>query len=574
MGSGRVQWRSAMSTPNPPGVPLLELRARLLRPLLSATAVLSLLYLIAGVAGLSTTGLFPWDGLGLLALCALCAWLVRGGSTRVAVAAALLLAGISQPIIYASQTFGLDHPINGLFLVGVVLCGLLIGGWFVGAWAAFYAFWILMVALDEGSRAGTTSWPNVVVWWALLAVTGGSVWLFSNSLERAVVAARGQTLALTRTVAALADDPAMESLLEYVLGALAEQLKVRFASLFMLDETGGTMHLHRAVLEGRVVAPSEVPGPSMPPTPVGQLPVWQEMSTRLQPFVIGDVRHDVRLRHRERMVAEGIRSVLYVPLLNGPTRPGVRLIGLLAINRTDRQAFGADEIDLAQALMQQLTLAMQITALATAGREGAVLEERNRMAREIHDTLAQGLTGIVVQLEAAEDAAEEPAEAARHIRRARELARESLGEARRSVWALRPQALAQRSLTDALRESVTALTQPVGLAARFEIDPHLPALDADLENDLLRISLEAVTNALKHARALTISIALRVVDGDIVLHVADDGRGFSPGARQDAGGFGLIGMRERAGRHGGAVEFVSSATGMTVKVTVPHAKKD
>lgn len=563
-----------MSTPNPPGVPLLELRARLLRPLLIATAALSLLYLIAGSAGVSTTGLFPWDGLGLLALCALCAWLVRGGSTRVALAAALLLAGISQPIIYASQTFGLDHPINGLFLVGVVLCGLLIGGWFVAAWTAFYGFWILIVALSADRSAWVNLWPHVAVWWSLLAVTGGAVWLFANSLERAVVAARGQTLALTRTVAALAEDPAVESLLEYVLHALAEQLKVRFASLFMLDETGVTMHLHRAVLEGRVVMPSEVPGPPMTPTPVGQLPVWQEMSTRLQPFVIGDVRRDVRLRNRERMVAEGIRSVLYVPLLNGPARPGVRLIGLLAINRTDRQGFGADEIDLAQALMQQLTLAMQITALARASREGAILEERNRMAREIHDTLAQGFTGIVVQLEAAEDVAGEPAEAARHIRRARELARESLGEARRSVWALRPQALIQRSLVDALREGVTALTQPAGLAARFEIDPDLPALDADLENDLLRIALEAVTNTLKHARAHTISIALRAADGKVVLRVADDGRGFMPGARQDAGGFGLIGMRERASRHDGTVEFESGSTGTTVVATVPFGQKD
>ena len=562
-----------MSTQTPSVLPLLELRARLLRPLLAATAVLSLLYLTAGAVGVNTTGLYPWDGLGLLTLCALCAWLTRGGSTRVALAAALLLAGISQPIIYASQTFGLDHPINGLFLVGVVLCGLLIGGWFVAAWTAFYALWILLVAFDEAGSAWMTLWPSVVVWWTLLAVTGGAVWLFANSLERAVVAARGQTLALTRTVAALAEDPDMESLLEYVLRALAEQLKIRFASLFMLDEAGETMRLHRAVLEGRVVAPSEVPGPPMPPTPIVQLPVWQEMSTRLQPFVINDVRRDARLRHRERMVAEGIRSVLYVPLLDGPTRPGVRLIGLLAINRTDRQPFGSDEIDLALALMQQLTLAMQITELAKASREGAVLEERNRMAREIHDTLAQGFTGIVVQLETAEDAAEEPAEAARHIRRARELARESLAEARRSVWALRPQALAQRSLIEALRDGVSALTQPAGLAARFDIDSNLPALSADLENDLLRIGLEAVTNAIKYAQAHTISIGLRVVNGGLTLRVADDGRGFTPDTRQDRGGFGLIGMRERARRHGGAVEIESGPTGAAVIVTIPVAEK-
>ncbi len=563
-------------------VPLLELRAQLLRPLLITTAALCVAYLIAGWAGLPTTNLFPWDGIGLIALCALCAWMVRGGPGRVALAAALYLAGVSQPMIYASQTFGLHHPINGLFLVGIVLCGLIIGGWFTVTWTVFYCGWILAMAFGEATgRWGPSPTPPgwaelggvAAVWCALIAVTGAGTWLFATTLERAALSARGQASALARTTAALADDSSTETLLEQVLGALSEQLHIQFASLFRLDPELQTLGLYRAVLDGRVLTPDAVPGQRLEPVAAADVPVWQEMSRLRRPFVIADVRRDPRLLNRERMIAEGIRAVLYVPWLTGQGEG--ELIGLLAINRTDRRPFGSDEIELAQALMRQLTLATQITRLAQESRDGAVLAERNRMAREIHDTLAQGFTGIVVQLEAAEDAATDtPQATAEHIARARALARESLAEARRSVWALRPKALTEQTLDVALRESVLALTRPAELGARFDIAPDLPQLVSDLEDDVLRIALEAVTNAVKYAQASTLSVGLRSDDRVVTLTVADDGRGLGPANAPGSGGFGLIGMRERAERHGGSVTLETGPTGTTVTAHMPLHRKD
>lgn len=574
------------NTRSVPVVPLLELRAELLRPLLAAVAVLSLAYLLAGLAGVRATHLYPWDALGLIALCGVCAWMVRGSPTRVALAAAFLLAGVSQPMIYASQTFGLAHPINGLFLVGIVLCGLVVGGAFTVTWSVFYCGWIVMMAAGEvygwwTPTGALKTWaelgPVAAVWCALIAVTGAGTWLFANTLERAVVSARGQALALARTSDALAADSTTDSLLEQVLAALADQLQVQFASLFRLEPQDQTLRLYRAVLEGKVLAPDAVPGTHLDPMPVAAVPVWQEMSRLRRPFVIADVRRDPRLVNRERMIAEGIRAVLYVPVLSGPDEGGQgegELIGLLAINRTDRRAFGSDEIVLAQALMRQLSLAMQITRLTQATRDGAIQTERNRMAREIHDTLAQGFTGIVIQLEAAEDAADgSPHEAAEHIARARALARESLAEARRSVWALRPTALTQRTLTAALRESVLTLANPAGIAARFEFSPELPALDPALEDDLLRIALEAVTNALKYAQATTLTLNLRSDSESVTLQVADDGRGLAARPAPGSGGFGLIGMRERAARHSGSLAVETGPAGTTVTAEIPLTRK-
>src|SRR6185295_11204348 len=129
-----------------------------------------------------------------------------------------------------------------------------------------------------------------------------------------------------------------------------------------------------------------------------------------------------------------------------------RLEGAFVARFMTRRPMLPEEIEFAQTLANQAVLAMQLTRLSTEARDSAVIAERNRMARDIHDTLAQGFTGVIVQLEAAEDARLRglAAEADEHLHRARDMARESLGEARRSVHALRPQALEENDLCEAL----------------------------------------------------------------------------------------------------------------------------
>jgi signal transduction histidine kinase len=199
----------------------------------------------------------------------------------------------------------------------------------------------------------------------------------------------------------------------------------------------------------------------------------------------------------------------------------------------------------------------------------AVAEERQRLAREIHDTLAQGFTGIKLQLEAVESALErrETDIALARLDRARRLADQSLAEARRSVWALRSASLEDKRLADALRDSVRGLTDGTGLAVAIETEGELPRLPAQLESDLLRVAQEAVMNAVKHARAQHLTIRLRYEAGKIELQIADDGRGFPDGSGQgggaDGSGFGLTAMRERIGRHSGRLEIDTRRSGGT-----------
>jgi signal transduction histidine kinase len=244
------------------------------------------------------------------------------------------------------------------------------------------------------------------------------------------------------------------------------------------------------------------------------------------------------------------------------------------------------------AMISMLTGALQQTThkwrhveeTAEQAREYAVLQERNRLAREIHDTLAQGFTGIVIQLEAAEDSLhDDPQEAQAHIARARTLARESLAEARRSVQALRPHLLEQRDLSFALKYYVEQMTAGTPVLAEVIVEgTPPPTLPTDTERHLLRVGLEALTNTLKHANARHVRVRLAFSSDGVYLSVTDDGNGFDTKAAwigadsllrdKDAAeqGFGLAAMRERAERIGGRLRVESTpGKGCTVSLTIP-----
>lgn len=179
----------------------------------------------------------------------------------------------------------------------------------------------------------------------------------------------------------------------------------------------------------------------------------------------------------------------------------------------------------------------------------AVEDERARLAREIHDTLAQGFTGIITQLQAAEQASDDETRR-RHAAAALELARDGLAEARRSVQALRPSALEHTSLPDALTVFTRSWSQRTGIPATVTVTGAARPLPTDTEVALLRTAQEALANVDRHASATRVTIALRMDAARVRLEVRDDGRGFDAVARlghpADAdGGFGLIAMRER-----------------------------
>ncbi|MFE6027030.1 sensor histidine kinase [Streptomyces niveus] len=233
---------------------------------------------------------------------------------------------------------------------------------------------------------------------------------------------------------------------------------------------------------------------------------------------------------------------------------------------------------LEQALAENAGLHAQLLVQA---REAGVADERRRLAAEIHDTIAQGLTGIIAQLQVV-TATSDPELARAHLTRAAALARHSLGEARRSVQNLGPTALDHDTLAEALKKTVAEWAERSGVDARFTVTGTEEPLHDEVAATLLRIAQEALANTARHAGARRAGVTLSYMGDEITLDVRDDGRGFDPlvlRPRSGANGFGLDGMRARAERIAGTVtvESEEGGGGTAVSARVPlvrHAAAD
>jgi signal transduction histidine kinase len=209
--------------------------------------------------------------------------------------------------------------------------------------------------------------------------------------------------------------------------------------------------------------------------------------------------------------------------------------------------------------------------LLTQAREAGVIDERRRMAREIHDTLAQGLTGIVTQLQAAEQAASRaPGDLAgwrRHVAAATQLARDSLTEARRSVEALRPEPLECGRLGEALAGVAERWSTLNGIPAQVTTTGTVRQVEPEAEFALLRAAQEALANVAKHAHATRVGLTVSYMESEVALDVRDDGVGFDPG---EADGFGLVAMRQRIAALSGTLQVESEPGGGTaISACVP-----
>jgi signal transduction histidine kinase len=230
--------------------------------------------------------------------------------------------------------------------------------------------------------------------------------------------------------------------------------------------------------------------------------------------------------------------------------------------------------DLAQANQRLEEMMAENTGLQaqllTQAREAGAGDERQRMAREIHDTLAQGLTGIITQLEAAEQTGHD-AERDRRIGNATRLARDSLAEARRSVQALRPQALEDARFPDALAQEVARWSATSGVPAEVKTTGDAMTMHPEVEVTLLRVAQEALANVAKHAAATHAWVTLSYMGDVVTLDVRDDGAGFAgPGRSESGGGFGLIAMRQRVNRLAGQLEIESEpGAGTAVSASLP-----
>jgi len=359
----------------------------------------------------------------------------------------------------------------------------------------------------------------------------------------------------------------LDELLPYVGNLLRETFHYYNVNIFLLEPSSGKLALKALCLSGqKSVIPVGVP------LEVDQESIVGWVAQTGEPILANDVSENPRYRAVEAL--RETKSELAVPV-----RIGGKVIGVLDIESIEVDAFGEADLFTAQTLADQLAVAIENARLYEETRQIAVMEERNRMAREIHDTLAQGFSGIILQLEAAEQTLGGEASAAeRHLNQARSLARKSLAEARRSVWNLRPQALEQVSLVEALKQEADKFSQSVGVSAKFNVFGVRRDLQPDLETVLLRIGQESLTNVRKHAKATEVEINLTFDEAAVEMSIRDNGVGFksvaASGDEKKRGAFGLISMRERARGLGGMLEVQSRrGKGTLVRVVIPTSKE-
>jgi signal transduction histidine kinase len=295
---------------------------------------------------------------------------------------------------------------------------------------------------------------------------------------------------------------------------------------------------------------------------------------------------DLPAAERATWERQDIRSALLMPLL----APGDVRVGLLSATFRRRRRFSKGLVRAYLTVGTQAALALENMRLVEearrAGREAGLLDERQRLAREIHDTLAQGFTGIVTNLKAAQmsrSQAPSDATSARYLEDAERIAHESLAETRRLVWALRPESLDRRSLSESLHRLAEKWSEDTSAQACAVTTGTPRPLLPETEVALIRAAQEALTNVRKHARASRVNITLSYMDERVALDVLDDGVGFdltwltSSLEPHGTGGFGLKAMRERIEQLGGTLVVESApgeGTALAVELPVITARPE
>jgi signal transduction histidine kinase len=250
---------------------------------------------------------------------------------------------------------------------------------------------------------------------------------------------------------------------------------------------------------------------------------------------------------------------------------------------------GEPVLDEAGALVELIGIVMDVTdrkraerALrqarerALGARFAAILAERTRLAREIHDTLLQGFTGVGLRLVAVANRVTDRPETAAALREVVALAQKTLEDARRAVWDMRSPPLAAGEFTALLRSAAEDCTRGTGLSLEYEVDGPPRPVDPEVEAVVVRVAQEAIANTVKHAAAHTLRVRCSYGGHRVRVSIADDGKGFTvdPNFRGYGGHWGLLGMRERAGQIGGRLRVGSTpGQGTRVLLLVPYAAR-
>ena len=382
--------------------------------------------------------------------------------------------------------------------------------------------------------------------------------------ERTIELAKANE-ALHGCLDALASVPELDELIGQMMAAITRHLGAASSVLRLRDFELNCLTVELVFQDGRVMTPTEAKYPlGFLSTPLDE----RQLELLKRPAAVLHLLENIPPipdAYRSVLLELGVRTLLVVPL-----NLATQLIGCLVFRFAEDREFRPEEIEIAQALESQAALAIQITRLAQAARQSAVLKERNRLAGEIHDALAQNFTAICMQLGVAkEELSSREGDALGRIQRAVELASQGLAEARRFAHKLR---LSDDSgLTTALQAIAERTSLPGRLRCDFRFD-NLPEknLPPKVQHELLRIAQEAIHNAVRHANPTTIAVALQWDAPNLRLQIKDNGSGVSLARLEKSEGFGLANMQERAAEIGGTFEIQTAVGhGTTIIVCVP-----
>ncbi|MGI8427794.1 MAG: GAF domain-containing sensor histidine kinase [Solirubrobacteraceae bacterium] len=366
--------------------------------------------------------------------------------------------------------------------------------------------------------------------------------------------------AVSDAVLAVASQRSVDEVLQHLVDSARELAGARYAALGLPDDEGGFRRFLVAGLSDELVAR------------MGPLPRTHGMLGAMlggpEPYRADDIHEDPRFRGWWPADHPDMRSFLGVPIVAEG-----EVIGAFYLTEKEQAGtFDASDQELIELLAAHAAIAITNARLYERSRELSILSERNRLALELHDVVSQKLFSLNLSAEAAATLIERDHHGAGvQLQRVRELAREALDELRSLILGLRPARLEHDGLEAALREDVGLLERVHGVEVRLEVSGPMERSSAR-DFTVLRIVHEALHNALAHARAEHVVLALRDADGRLVVEVIDDGIGFDPrSAELRARHLGLTSMEERASELGGRLEIRSApGAGSTVRLEVAH----
>ncbi len=379
----------------------------------------------------------------------------------------------------------------------------------------------------------------------------------ADALEKLVDDRTADLETIYKVTAAASRPVGLETALQSALDPILNSVNAQVGAILLVEDSDGRI---------RVLAEKGLPAPIKSQIESANrknsLESW--VLAHKQPLLIPDLAADARVEYK-------CRPKEPLPFAALPMRVGQRVVGILEIARVGDNQFDLEALTLLSFIANHLGLIIENARLLEKAEQNAVLEERTRLARELHDSVTQSLYSAVLFADGSRRLAEQGQfeKVPEYLLQLSQISQRALKEMRLMVFELRSPGLVADGLARAIQHRLDSVENRAGIAARLEIG-RLPEIPARIEEALYRIALEALNNALKHSNAKNILVSLEGKEEYVCLCVTDDGGGFDLGTAAQNGGLGLTSMRERAGRLQGILQIFSyPGSGTEIVAEIP-----